>query len=274
MMQMRWLIALILFASGAAQAADVAPAAATKLLITGSSTMAPMVSEMARRFEVLYPGMKVEVRSGGSGRGISDLRAGTSSIGMISRALLDSEREFFAFPIARDGVALIVNHDNPVKSLSAQQTLAIITGKINNWKTVGGRDAAVMLLWRAKGQGSVELLPELLNFSHADVRAHATIVENEALIREVEAKPNAIGPVSLGESERKAQAGARIKALAFGGIAASTKTIRNGSYPLSRPLALVTRHLPEGAEKRFIDFALSGHVADFFAKYDFVAYEE
>src|SRR2546422_3161630 len=257
-----------------AQAADVAPAAATKLLITGSSTMAPMVSEMARRFEVLYPGMKVEVRSGGSGRGISDLRAGTSSIGMISRALLDSEREFFAFPIARDGVALIVNHDNPVKSLSAQQTLAIITGKINNWKTVGGRDAAVMLLLRAKGQGSVELLPELLNFSHADVRAHATIVENEALIREVEAKPNAIGPVSLGESERKAQAGARIKALAFGGIAASTKTIRNGSYPVSRRLALVTRRLPEGTEKRFIDFALSGHVADFFAKYDFVAYEE
>ena len=247
---------------------------AGKLLITGSSTMAPMVTEMARRFEALYAGVKVEVRSGGSGRGISDLRAGTSDIGMVSRPLLDSERDLFAFPIARDGVALIVHRDNPVRGLTAQQVIGIFTGKITNWKALGGRDAAVTPIWRAKGQGSVELLLEHLNFSYADVRAHATIVENEAVIRAVEANPNAIAPASLGNSESKAQAGARIKLLAFSGTAASSRTIRNGSYALARPLALVTRRLPDGLGKRFIDFALSGHVADLFAKYDFVPYLE
>lgn len=200
---------------------------AAKLVITGSSTMAPLVSEMAVRFKALHPGVEVEVRSGGSGRGASDLRAGASDIGMVSRPLLDSERDLFAFPLARDGVALIVHRDNPVRGLTAQQAKGILTGKITNWKAVGGRDAAVTLIWRTKGQGSVELVSEHLNLSHADVRAHATIVENEALIREVEANPNAIGPVSVGESERKARAGARIKLLAFAGTAASTKTIRN-----------------------------------------------
>jgi phosphate transport system substrate-binding protein len=277
---LRFLIAAALSATAccqilhAAQGASVAPAVPAKLLISGSTTMAPMVSEMARRFEVLYPGTRVEVRSVGSGKGISDLRAGTSSIAMASRPLLDSERDLFAFPIARDGVALIVNRDNPVKGLSEQQARAIITGRINNWKTVGGRDAAVMLIWRAKGQGSVELLAEQLNFSHAEVSTQAAIVDNDALIKEVESHPSAITPLSVGQAERGTQAGARIKVLAFAGIAASAKTIRNGSYPLSRPLALVTRRLPEGAEKRFIDFALSGHVGDFLAKYDFVAYEE
>jgi phosphate transport system substrate-binding protein len=247
---------------------------AGKLLITGSSTMAPLVTEMARRFEALHAGVEIEVRSGGSGKGTSDLRAGTSDIGMMSRPLLDSERDLFAFPIARDGVALIVHRDNPVMGLTAQQATGIFTGKITNWKPLGGRNAAVTLIWREKGQGSVELLLEHLNFSYADVHAHATIVENEAAIREVEANPNAIAPVSLGNSETKAQAGARIKLLAFAGTAASSRTIRNGSYALARPLALVTRRLPDGLGKRFIDFALSGHVADLFAKHDFVPYQE
>jgi len=247
---------------------------AAKLVITGSSTMAPLVSEMALRFKKLHPGVEVEVRSGGSGKGVGDLRAGASNIAMVSRPLLESERDLFAFPLARDGVALIVHRDNPVRNLTAQQATGILTGRIANWKAVGGRDAAVTLIWRSKGQGSVELVAEHLDISYADVRAHTTIVENEVMIEAVEANPNAIGPVSLGESEHRAKDGARIRLLAFAGTAASTKTIRNGSYALARPLALVTRRLPDGAEKRFIDFALSGHVADLFAKYDFVAYKE
>ena len=271
---MRLLALLAVALSATAQGADLAPAAPARLLISGSTTMAPMVSEMARRFELLYPGTSVEVHSVGSGRGISNLRAGTSSIGMVSRALLDSERELFAFPIARDGVALIVHRDNPVKGLSAQQVLAIITGKTTNWKTVGGRNAAVTLIWRAQGQGTTELLAEHLNFSHEQVSSQVTIVELEALINEVESHPNAITPLSVAQAERGTQAGARIKLLAFDGVPASRKTIGNGSYPLSRPLSLVTQHLPEGAEKRFIDFALSAHVADLLAKYDFVAYQD
>lgn len=271
-----WLLAFGLWCEPlySAQSGASAQAAATKLVVTGSTTMAPLVTEMAQRFEALYPGVKIEVHSGGSGKGISDLRAGACDIAMVSRPLLDSERDLFAFPVARDGVALIAHRDNPVKNLTAQQTIGILSGKIGNWRMVGGKTGAVTLIWRSKGQGSVELVLEHLNLSPADVRAHATIVENEAVIKEVAGNPGAIAPVSVGESERKARGGAPIKLLAFDGIAASAKTIRNGSYPLSRPLTLVTRRLPEEADKRFIDFALSGHVADLFAKYDFVAYQE
>jgi len=247
---------------------------AAKLVITGSSTMAPLVSEMVPRFKGLHPGVEVEVRSGGSGRGIVDLRTRTSSIGMASRALLDSERDLFEFPIARDGVALIVNRDNPVRNLSARQALALVTGKIGNWKAVGGHDAPVRLIWRGKGQGTAEFLAAHFNISHDQVPAQAVVPDNEALVKEVESQMHAIAPFSVGEAERRIKAGARVRMLAFDGVAPSGKTVRSGAYALSRPLALVTRGLPGGPEKLFIDFALSAHVADLFAKYDFVAYQE
>jgi phosphate transport system substrate-binding protein len=120
----------------------------------------------------------------------------------------------------------------------------------------------------------VELVLEHFDLSHADIRAHATIVENAALIREVEASPGALAPVSVGEAERKAQAGAGVRLLAFDRIDASSRSIANGSYALARPLALVTRRLPEGLARQFIDFALSRHVADLVAEHDFVPYEE
>ena len=88
---------------GSAQGSAAKSVLAGKLVITGSSTMAPLVSEIAQRFTKLHPGVEVEVRSGGSGKGISDLHAGASSIAMASRPLLDAERDLFAVPIARDG---------------------------------------------------------------------------------------------------------------------------------------------------------------------------
>jgi phosphate transport system substrate-binding protein len=269
----KWLIAALVLA-GVAPGATDARATDAKLLITGSSTMAPMVTEMARRFESVYPAIKVEVRAGGSGKGASDLRAGVSSIGMISRPLLDTERELFAFPIARDGVGMTVHADNPLRRITAKQVSDIVTGKITNWKALGGKDVALAFIWSGPGQGTAELLLEHLNLSQADIRTQLTIVDNAARVREVAGNANAIVPLSVGMAERSVKAGSPIRQLTFDGIAATSKTVRNGSYPLSRPLALVTRSLPQGADKRFIDFALSGHVADLFAKYDFVAYRE
>src|SRR3990170_5604692 len=75
-----------------------------RLLLTGSSTMAPLMKKLAARFETLHPGTRVEVQGGGSGRGISDAREGKADIGMCSRALTDHEKDLYGFPIARDGV--------------------------------------------------------------------------------------------------------------------------------------------------------------------------
>jgi phosphate transport system substrate-binding protein len=268
-----WLIAVLLLAAAAHGATDER-AADAKLIITGSSTMMPLVAEMARRFEARYPEIRVEVRAGGSATGISDLRAGKSNIGMVSRPLLDSERDLFAFPVARDGIALVVHRDNPIRRITAKQTVDILTGKITNWKALGGTDAAVVLVWGGKGQGASELLLAHFNLSPADIRAQVEIVENAARLRKVESDANAIATVSVGESERNAALGSAIRLLAFDGVGASSKAVSNGIYPLARPLAFVTRDLPDGVERQFIAFALSNHVTDLVVKYDFVNYEE
>src|SRR6185503_4103802 len=84
------------------------PAEAGKLVLTGSSTVAPLAAEIGKRFESLHPGVRVDVQSGGSGRGITDSRQGLADIGLVSRALKDDEKDLLSFPIANDGVCVIL----------------------------------------------------------------------------------------------------------------------------------------------------------------------
>jgi phosphate transport system substrate-binding protein len=244
-----------------------------KLRISGSSTLGPVVTEIARRFEALHPGVKIEVQSVGSGKGIVDLNSGAADIAMLSRNLLDTERELFYFPVARDGVAVIVHRDNPVKNLSPEQLRAILTGTIRSWRDVGGRDVPIDLIGRGKGQGSTEIVMLRLHLKTEQFTQRRIITTNAAAITAVAEDPAAITITSVGESERSAKAGVPIKLLSYNGVPASSKSIRNNSYDLSRPLALVTRRLPQRLEKQFIDYALSREVIDLHLKYDFVPYE-
>jgi phosphate transport system substrate-binding protein len=244
-----------------------------KLRISGSSTLGPVVTEIARRFEALHPGVKIEVQSVGSGKGIVDLNSGAADIAMLSRNLLDTERELFYFPVARDGVAVIVHRDNPVKNLSPEQLRAILTGTIRSWRDVGGRDVPIDLIGRGKGQGSTEIVMSRLHLKTEQFTQRRIITTNAAAITAVAEDPAAITITSVGESERSAKAGVPIKLLSYNGVRASSKSIRNNSYDLSRPLALVTRRLPQRLEKQFIDYALSREVIDLHLKYDFVPYE-
>jgi ABC-type phosphate transport system substrate-binding protein len=114
-----------------------------KLIITGSSTMAPLVSEIGKRFERLHPGTRIDVQTGGSSRGIADTVTGLADIGMVSRALKSQERALHGATIAHDGITMILHQDNPVHELTDKQIKAIYTGDITNWKTVGGPDAPI-----------------------------------------------------------------------------------------------------------------------------------
>src|ERR1700730_5106336 len=100
-----------------------------KIRFAGSSTMAPLVEALGKRFQKLHPEVAIEVATGGSSRGIQDVREGSCNIGMAGRSLKDDERDLLGFPIARDGVCLIVHKDNPVKSLSSEQVVGIYTRK-------------------------------------------------------------------------------------------------------------------------------------------------
>src|SRR5687767_11588292 len=85
---------------------------AGKLVLTGASTVAPLAAEIGKRFETMRPGVRVDVQTGGSGRGINDARQGLADIGLVSRVLKDDEKDLLAFPIARDGVCVILHQAN------------------------------------------------------------------------------------------------------------------------------------------------------------------
>lgn len=270
-----WLSALLFLAlpvgSGVC-AEPAAPPPAARLLLSGSTTMAPLMLEIGKRFQALHPGIQIEVQMGGSGRGISDARQGKAEIGMVSRALGETERDLFAMPIARDGVAVIVHKDNPVSALSDRQLVDIYSGRIANWRQVGGRDAPLQALAGPPEGGSSELFTHYLRLPYDQLKARERIGPNAERIAAVAADPHAMIWVSVGEAERKARDGAAIKLLAVGGVAASSKNVRSGNYPIARPLTLVTRGAPTGTARAFIEFCVSSQITDLVLAFDFVPY--
>lgn len=254
-----------------AGAQPVEPASG-RLLLTGSSTMAPLVTAIAKRFQTLHPGVRVEVQMGGSGRGIADARQGKADIGMASRALTEKERDLQGFPIARDGVTLVVHKANPVSSLTDRQVVEIYSGRITNWKQLGGRDAAILVVKAGEKYSSSELFIQYFGIGYEDIKAQRLVGDNPARIKLLIENPDALLYMSVGEAERKAQAGVPIKLLPVGGVAATSKNIRNGNFPISRALTLVTKEFPKGLERSFIEFALSSQVTDLVLAHDFVPY--
>jgi phosphate transport system substrate-binding protein len=244
------------------------------LVVTGSSTIYPLMTDIAQRFERLNPGISIDVRSGGSGKGIADLRGGVSDIAMVSRQLADDERRLFAFALCRDGAAIVVHRSNPLKGLSRQQLSELLTGNISDWKQLGARAGAIKLAWRTENQAIPEIIQRHLKLKPEQIRSHAIFFENEEAIGFVANDRNAITLAALGVAEHSVKSGVAIKLLAYEGIPASTRALRDLTYSLSRPLLLVTRSVPEGARKRLIDYAVSRAVNDLHEKHGFVPYED
>lgn len=265
------LLAALLLGNGV-RAEPSAPLPGSRLLLSGSTTMAPLLIEIAKRFRLQHPDLQIEVQMGGSGRGISDARQGKAEIGMVSRTLGESEHDLYAMPIARDGVAVIVHKDNPVNALSDRQLLDIYSGKLTNWRQVGGRDVPLQALAGPPEGASSELFAHYLRLPYDQIKAQGRFGPNAERIAAVAADPHAMIWVSVGEAERKARDGAPIKLLAVGGVAASSRTVRSGNYPIARPLTLVTRGTPTGTARAFIEFCVSSQVTDLVLAFDFVPY--
>jgi phosphate transport system substrate-binding protein len=254
-------------AGGQATAADQLTG---KLVITGASTLAPLIGEIGKRFESLHPKVRIDVQSGGSSRGVADARQGLADIGMVSRAMKDDERDLSAFPVARDGVCPILHQENPVQALTDEQIVEIYTGKISNWKLVGGKDAPITVVNKADGRSTLEVFLQYFKLKNSDVKAQVVIGDNEQGVKTVAGNRNAIGYVSIGTAEYDAIHGVPIKLLPIGGVAASTENVRTGVFPLSRPLHLVTRTTPSGLAKAFIEYAQSKAVHDLISQQYFV----
>ena len=249
-------------AAGMTVAGDEAAELEGQLVLTGSSTVAPLVLEIGRRFEGLHPGVRVDVQSGGSTRGVLDARRGLADLGMASRDLKAGEADLASHTIAIDGIGLIVHAENPVRRLTEAQVRAIYTGEIENWKELGGRDQRITVVHKSEGRSTLELFLKHFELSNRAVRAHVVIGDNQQGIKTVAGNAGAIGYVSIGTAEYEVRAGSPIRLLPMSGVEATVENVAQGRFPLSRPLNLVSSGAPAGLVLQFLDFAQSAEVDD------------
>lgn len=233
-----------------------------KLVLAGSSTVAPLALEIGKRFEKLNPGVRIDVQTGGSTRGVNDALAGLADIGMVSRELHSEEKGLIVYRVAMDGIGIILHRKNPVQTLSDDQIKAIYTGKITNWQQLGGEDRKITVVNKAEGHSTLELFLNHFHLESPAIHAQVVIGDNEQGIKTVAGSIGAIGYVSIGTAEYDEAHGTPIRLLPMAGVPATAANVRTGRFPLSRPLNLLSKGKPTGLAKRFIEFAQSAAVDD------------
>ena len=242
-----------------------------KLVLTGSSTLAPVLAEIGRRYESQYPHVRINVQTGGSSRGIADPSKGLADIGMSSRDLKASEQSGRqTHVVARDGVAFVVHQSNPVTRLSKAQLRAIYRGEVHNWQDLGGADAEITVINRAQGRSELDLVSDYLAIAVTEMAADLVVGENQHGIKSVSGDPNAIIYISVGTAEFEVNQGAPLRLLALDEVAASTATVASGEYPLGRPLLLITGLQPSALAEDFLQYTLSAQVHDIIREQAFV----
>lgn len=240
------------------------------LSLTGSSTVAPVAAEIAKRFEAEHAGWRIDVQAGGSARGIRDARQRLASLGMVSRALKASETDLVAFEIAYDGICLIVHRSNAVESLERDQVIGIFTGRIRDWAEVGGRRAPITVVNKAEGRSTLELFLDYYGLASSQLFSSTVIGDNEQGVKTVAGNPDAIGYVSIGAAAYNAEHGTPVKLLPVGEVEPTLANVANGRFPLVRPLNLVAVPPVTREAQAFIDYARSRAVADLIEGLSFV----
>ena len=233
-----------------------------KLTITGSSTVAPLAAEIAARFEQRHPGVRIDVQTGGSSRGIADVQSGAADIGMASRTLADSEIELTAHRIAVDGICIVVDASNLIESLTDEQVVAVFRGWVSNWKELGGDDLPIVVVNKAAGRATLEVFLHYFQLDSAEIDADIIVGENQQGIKTVAGNPSAIGYVSIGTVGAEIERGTPIRSVQSGDVAPTTENVASGKFPITRPLLLVTKGELSGLKKSFVEFAQSSDVTD------------
>ena len=251
--------------------------------IKGSDTMVNLGQAWAEAFMKKYPKTNVAVTGGGSGTGIAALINGTCDIAEASRSMKDKEKASvkekghspIEFVVGLDGLAVVVNPANPISQLNTDQLRDIFMGTVTNWKEVSGNDQPITILSREVNSGTHVYFKEHVlrkgNDKGPEEYASTALLmsSSQAIADEVAQNKSAIGYYGMGYISPKQ------KALAVsqkGGsfISPSLETVKNGTYPISRPLFMYTAGAPQGLAKTFIDFVLSAEGQGIVKKLDFV----
>jgi phosphate transport system substrate-binding protein len=254
------------------------------LQIKGSDTMVNLGQAWAEAYMKQNPGTSIAVTGGGSGTGISALVNNTCDIAEVSREMKESEIKLveskghtpIKFIVALDGLAVVVNPANKISELTIDQLADIYTGKIRNWKELGGRDAKIVLLSREVNSGThVYFKEHVLRHGKPDNKEEFTpeallLSSSQAIADEVTQNQDAIGYYGMGYITAKEKALKIAKDKNSPAIPPTMDNVISGAYPISRPLLMYSEGEPTGLVKSFIDYVLSPAGQEVVKKLDFV----
>ncbi|NTU97049.1 MAG: phosphate ABC transporter substrate-binding protein [Chlorobiaceae bacterium] len=231
--------------------------AAGKIVCDGSTTVGPIAKAFAEHF-TRTTGVQVTVSESGSGNGAKSLINKTCDIANMSRSMKDNEVAAakgkgvnpVEHVVALDGMAIVVHPSNRINNLSKDQIRGIYMGKYTNWSQVGGPNAQFVVIQRESNSGTQDSFKELVMGKENPITKRAeTQASNGAVKNRVASTPSAIGFIGMGFVDDA------VKAVSVNGIDATTANVKNGSYPIHRPLFMYTNGQASGAVKQFIDLA-------------------
>ncbi|MEA4889705.1 MAG: phosphate ABC transporter substrate-binding protein [Clostridiaceae bacterium] len=236
-----------------------------KIVASGSTSMEELMQALGEAFSTVNTDVMVEIQGGGSSTGVKNVSEGVSEIGNSSRALKDDEKKLglTSYVVAYDGIALVVNPANKVTALTSQQVKDIFTGKVTNWKDVGGTDAPIVVILRESGSGTRDGFEELLGIANQCV-ASQEVNETGIVKSTVAGNANAIGYMSLGKVDQS------LTALTIDNVKPSEATVLDKSYKLQRPFLCLTKGNESDLVKAFMTFILSDEGQAMVAKKGFV----
>jgi len=241
---------------------------AGKIDIAGGTAHIPVMNDAARAIMTKYPQINISVAGGGTGVGVQKVGERLVEIGNTGRPVSEKELEKYpklvSFPFAVDGVAPIINQDNRVTGLSSAQIQDIFSGKISNWKEVGGEDAGIHLYSRDEASGTREVFWKKCLKKGAVAESANIVPSNGAMKVAVSRDRHALGYISIGHINDT------VKAVDLDGVAPSQQNAINGSYPVVRKLFMNTNDTPEPLVKAFIDFILGSEGAHSISKHGYI----
>ena len=228
----------------------------------GSTSMEKVINALGESFMAMNKDVKFTYNPTGSGSGIQAVSEGRCDIGLSSRALKDDEKAsgLVETVVALDGIAIVVNPENPVSDLDIDTIAKIYTGEITNWKDVGGNDAEIVLIGREAGSGTRDGFESITDTKDV-CQYRQELTSTGDVINTVSQNPDAIGYASL------SAVGDSVKALTVGGVEATEATVKDGSYVVQRPFVLITKESTKlsPAAQTFFDYALSADAASIIA---------
>jgi len=255
------------FTTGRCDELDRFAALQGTLDIAGGTAHIPVMKDAAEKIMGKNPKLRISIAAGGSGVGVQKVGEGLVHIGNTGRALTPKEIDTYglkSFAFAVDGVAAVVNPQNPVSGLTSDQVKDIFAGKITNWKDVGGTDAPIHLFTRDEASGTREVFWKRALRKGPIATSANVVASNGAMKVALSQDPLALGYLSIGHVD------ATVRPIALDGTEPTQENATNGTYKVTRKLYMNTKGEPSPLSKAFIEYILSPDGALIVKKHGFI----